>query len=111
MASDVTMAQTGETFAWRELDAVRVKGRDEPVKIYEPLAENGAETAEQRKAATAYAEGLERWRARDFDGAARCFERVAERDPPAALFGRRARALADHPPPPDWTPVNTLEGK
>jgi adenylate cyclase len=102
---------SGETFAWRELDAIRVKGRDEPIKVYEPLAELGAETPDQAKAAAAYAEGLRCWRERRFADAADCFARVAACDPPSALFGQRARALADHPPPPDWTPVNTLEGK
>ena len=43
-ASEMTVALTGSTFAWRELDAIRVKGRATPVKIYELLAEAGQET-------------------------------------------------------------------
>ena len=27
------------------------------------------------------------------------------------MFAKRARALVANPPPPEWTPVNTLEGK
>lgn len=111
MASEMTVAQTGGTFAWRELDAIRVKGRGEPVRIYEPLAERGAETSDQASAATAYAEGLAHWRAREFAQAAECFARVAATDLPSSLFAQRARAFAADPPPPDWTPVNTLEGK
>ncbi|MBR0717117.1 adenylate/guanylate cyclase domain-containing protein [Bradyrhizobium liaoningense] len=111
MASEMTVAQTGGTFAWRELDSIRVKGRDEPVRIYEPLAERGAETPAQANAAAAYAEGLAHWRAREFAKAADCFTRVAATDRPSALFETRARELASNPPPPDWTPVNTLEGK
>ena len=38
IASETTAAQTGSTFAWRELDAVRVLGRETPVKIYELMA-------------------------------------------------------------------------
>jgi adenylate cyclase len=51
------------------------------------------------------------WRARDFAKAAAAFDGLAKVDPPSALFAKRANALAANPPPPDWTPVNTLEGK
>lgn len=111
MASETTKAQTGDAFAWRELDAIRVLGRGEPIKVFEPLAENGAASADQAKVAAAYAQGLACWRARDYAKAADAFERMAETDPASALFAKRAQAFIANPPPPDWTPVNTLEGK
>jgi adenylate cyclase len=111
MASETTMAQTGDTFAWRELDAIRVMGRGEAIKVFEPLADKGAESGEQTKVATAYAEGLACWRAREFAKAADAFDGVAKIDPASALFAKRAKALLANSPPPDWTPVNTLEGK
>ncbi|WP_407121639.1 CHASE2 domain-containing protein [Bradyrhizobium sp. STM 3561] len=111
MASEATVAQTGDTFAWRELDAIRVMGRGEAIRVFEPLAEMGAETAAQAKVAAAYAEGLTCWRAREFAKAADAFGKTAETDPASALFEKRARALAASPPPSDWTPVNILEGK
>ena len=111
MASESTMAQTGDSFAWRELDAIRVQGRGEAIRVFEPLAETGAESAEQAKVAAAYAEGLACWRAREFAKAADAFEGVAKIDPAAARFAKRANVLTQTPPPPDWTPVNTLEGK
>jgi len=111
MASETTMAQTGDSFAWRELDAIRVLGRGEAIRVFEPLADKGAESAVQTKLAAAYADGLACWRARDFAKAADAFERMAETDPASALFAKRAQAFIANPPPPDWTPVNTLEGK
>jgi adenylate cyclase len=111
MASEMTVTQTGNSFAWRELDAIRVKGRDEPIKVYEPLAKGYQETDEQGRVAGAYAEGLKCWRAREFAEAAERFDRTARVDPPSALFRERAREFAANPPPADWTPVNTLEGK
>jgi adenylate cyclase len=110
-ASEMTVALTDSRFAWRELDAIRVQGRSTPVKIYELLAEAGHQTAQQAEAAAAYAEGLAHWRVREFDGAAKCFERVAGFDKPSALFLGRANALASRPPGPDWEPVSTLEAK
>src|SRR5216684_2244405 len=110
-ASEMTVALTGSTFAWRELDAIRVKGRATPVKIYELLAEAGEETPQQAAAATAYVQGLAYWRNREFDAAAKCFGRVADVDRPSALFLNRANAFASHPPGPDWEPVTTLDAK
>lgn len=111
MASEMTVALTEKAFAWRELDAIRVKGRMRPVKIYEPLAEAGQESAGQAACAGAYADGLARWRKRDFAGAADAFGRCGTDDPPAVMFRARAQRHVDNPPGPDWEPVNTLEGK
>lgn len=111
MAAQTTMELAGPGFLWRELDAIRVKGRAQPVKIYEPLAEAGQETPEQAAHAQAYAEGLAAWRERDFASAMIAFSGTAEADPPAAMFLERAKAYAYKPPGPDWEPVNTLEGK
>jgi class 3 adenylate cyclase/CHASE2 domain-containing sensor protein len=111
MASETTMALTGDAFVWRELDAIRVKGRANPVRIYEPLAAAGEMAPQQVACAKAYAEGLALFRARDFAGAAGHFARCAEADPPSALFLERAGELARRPPGPEWEPVNTLEEK
>ncbi|MDH2350233.1 adenylate/guanylate cyclase domain-containing protein [Bradyrhizobium sp. SSUT112] len=111
MASEMTVSQSRGTYTWRELDTVRVQGRDEPIRVYEPLADMNRETQEQGVRAAIYAKGLACWRARDFAQAADLFESAAGDDPPCRYFARRARALAANPPPADWTPVNTLEGK
>jgi class 3 adenylate cyclase len=111
IASETTMALSGAAFVWRELDTIRVKGRATAVRIYEPLAAADAVTPEQLSRGKAYAEGLARFRARDFTGAAEHFARVADADPPSALFLARVRELARRPPGPDWEPVNALEEK
>ncbi|MBV9629265.1 MAG: adenylate/guanylate cyclase domain-containing protein [Xanthobacteraceae bacterium] len=111
MAAEATVAATGNAFVWRELDLIRVQGRAQPVRIFEPLAAAGEGSPEQLAQAAAYADGLARWQARDFAGAAEYFVRFAHIDPPAALFLARAKALAAHPPGPEWEPVYRLEGK
>ena len=111
MASEATVAQTGDAFAWRELDAIRVQGRGEAIKVFEPLAERDGESAEQKKVTALYAEGLACWRAREFAKAVDAFDRLAKVDPPSSMFAKRARALVANPPSLEWTPVNTLEGK
>ncbi len=111
LASEATVAFTGSTFAWREIDAIGVKGRSGAVRIYEPLAESGHVTPEQSERAAAYAAGLEHWRAADFSNAATCFARFADSDPPSARFLERALNFSAHPPGPDWKPVNRLTEK
>ena len=111
LASEATMALTGDAFKWREIDGIRVKGRIQPVSIFEPLAEATKESLEQAARAAAYSEGLARWRARDFAGAEQSFFKAAEADKPSALFLERAKYMLLHPPGMDWEPVNTLEGK
>ena len=75
------------------------------------MAAAGEATPQQLSCSEAYAEGLARWRARDFAGAAEHFARSASDDPPSALFLERATELARDPPGPDWEPINALEEK
>src|SRR3984893_12128429 len=110
-ASDRAAALPVSALPGREFGAIRGPGRSPPVKIYELRAEPWQERRQQVTAAAAYAEGLAHWRGREFDAAARCFERAADFDKPSALFLQRARAFGQHPPDTDWEAVTTLEAK
>jgi adenylate cyclase len=111
IASETTVALAGEAFAWRELDAVRVKGRNQALKIYQLLARSTAPADAHATSIANYADGLAHWRAREFELAATCFERSADIDRPSQLFGQRARQLVEHPPGADWDPIRTLQEK
>jgi adenylate cyclase len=37
--------------------------------------------------------------------------RVADADPPSAVFMERAKRLMHSPPGPDWEPINTLDDR
>src|SRR4029077_10664855 len=111
LAAKSTFERPAANFAWRELDTVRVQGRDEPVSIYEPLARHGEETPEQKVVTAAYRHALACWSARDFAGCIAAVAPVAAADPPSAILLQRAKKLLAHPPAHDWDAVNTLEGK
>jgi adenylate cyclase len=111
IASEATVTLTGAAFRWREIDAIRVLGRLQPLRIYEPVAPAGQESPAQSAHAQIYAKGLACWRKREFAAAAELFASIADVDPPSALFMQRAKKLTLAPPPPDWEPINTLEGK
>jgi adenylate cyclase len=111
LASGATVALTGEAFAWREIDTIRVKGRGEAVRIYEPLGEAGRQSADQTTRAASYAQGLQHWRGGDFAAAAEAFAECADSDKPSALFLARARKLLASHPVAHWEPVQTLDEK
>jgi len=97
-----TAARIGERFGLREIDAVTVKGKAEPVRIYEPATEAPPYFAP-------YAEALERYRERQFEAAAAIWEGLA--DGPSAVMAARARNYAKDPPPEDWGGVFVMTGK
>jgi adenylate cyclase len=114
LASEATVKLTDERFEWREVDAVRVKGRLEPVRIFEPLgsAEELVTNSPQKSAWSAsYSVGLARWRLRDFAGAREAFAKWAEVDPPSALFAARANRMCSGPPDEGWEPIHNLDEK
>ena len=111
IASAETVKTAGSTIVWRELDTIRVVGRQEPVVIFEPLALRDQETTWQRECAARYALGLMRWRSADFAGAVEAFATFAREDPPAARFYERAQHHLQSGHAHNWTPVHTLASK
>ena len=92
---------------YRELDRVRVKGKQEPVAIFEPIDEA------QAHAAGRFSEALACYRARDWD---RTETIVTELDAMAPhslykLYLGRIRHFRASPPPPEWDGVFTFEVK
>ncbi|WP_454626893.1 CHASE2 domain-containing protein [Bradyrhizobium cenepequi] len=111
IASDATVRLAGEGFAWRELDEVRVKGRNQALKIFELVARPDELSEAQQALIRTYAEGLVHWRAGEFHLAAEAFGRSAETDKPAALFRERAEQMAQQPPDAAWEPIRALQEK
>jgi adenylate cyclase len=98
----------------REVDLMRVKGKKEPVVVFELLARKGYLSAEQRRAIETYSEGLEAYKHRDFKTAAAQFEAVLALDPrdgPSRVYLERAKEYLVAPPPADWDGVYKLKSK
>ena len=111
LVNGATVARCGPDLVFREIDTVRVVGRDTPVQIFEPLGAADTRSPESRRRMEFFAEALTLFRERRFAEAAEAFERLAAADPPARYFADRARALAADPPAGDWDGVNVLETK
>ena len=100
-------------FAYRELDLVRVKGKNEPVAIFEPLARE----ADLDQAARA---ALERWhaalalvRGQQWDAAQAALEALELAAPHGLhqLYLQRIAHYRSAPPAPDWDGVTTFDTK
>ena len=103
IASEDTRLAAGDTIRFRELDQVRVVGRDQPVTLFEPLA------AEAQIDLPHFAEALTLWRSGAFAAAASLFRQLGE-DSVAAAFADRAEAFAAHPPD-HWDGIVNLTQK
>jgi adenylate cyclase len=102
---EATAAAVADQHPLRELDTIRVRGRQQPARIFEVLADPERLAA---PAMVAYREGREALAARRWAEAAAAFERAVALDPldrPSALMLERARILARRPPARDWDGV------
>jgi adenylate cyclase len=106
VVSEQTAKLAGD-LPFRELDRVRVKGKQEPVAIFEPIA------AREAPAAARFADALARYRARDWDGAETVVTEL-DADAPQSLYQLylgRIRHFRKQPPPSDWDGVFTFDVK
>lgn len=113
LLSEYTLAQIGDAFLVREVDAVRVKGKTRPVKIYELLARK-EEAGELRGLVEEFNEALACYKRRDWEGALDLFTAVRVRFPndgPTAMYIERSRLLLEEPPGSDWDGVFTATSK
>jgi adenylate cyclase len=105
---EATRQAAGDAFAYRFLDLVAVKGRAEPLQVYELVGAAGDVPPERRATLARYEQGVALYRNRHWAEAAALFEDLAARlpdDGPVTLYRRRAQELLDNPPPPDWDGV------
>ena len=115
LVSEFTWREVQAHLVGREIDRVRVPGRDEPVGVYELIAtrEDGVD---ERTAAlvSGFAEALALCRARQFGAALEAFESLAEQYPddgPTAVYLERCQKNAVLPPPLDWDGIYQLASK
>jgi adenylate cyclase len=98
----------------REIDRIRVKGKHEPVSVYEALGHCADSFPSLDACLAAYAEGLRAYRLRAWQEAGEAFRAALALNPgdhPSQMYLERCRSYAAQPPPPDWDGVWTLKSK
>ncbi len=100
-------------FVFRELDRVRVKGKEDPVGIYEPVGEEGKVSREDMDEIRLWNQALRSYRAQDWDQAEVALMNL-QRIKPCYLYDlyvKRVEHLRKEPPGENWDGVTIFETK
>ncbi len=111
LISENTMAAVADEFPCRYIDRVRVKGKDRPVKIFEPLSQEVF--AASQPELSVFSEAIDLYQQRDFQGANRLFTSL-NNDKPHKLYQvyiERATFFLENPPEADWDGVFSFTTK
>ena len=110
--SESTRAELGPEFFCRLLDKVRVKGKEQPVKIYQPVMV-GAPDENTRRETEAFECALTRYFSGDFEKAESEIEELNNQHPQMlyVLYLRRIAELRRNPPGNSWDGVTTMDFK
>ena len=115
LLSESTVQDLTRPFVLREIDFMRVKGKERPVAVYEALDYHSPQSFPRMdEVLDAFKAGLAAYRARDFVAAQRLFSAGAAAnsdEKPSRLYLERCRHYLASPPPADWDGVWVLTEK
>jgi len=114
MVSENTLERAKDSVEARPLDLLRVKGKAQPIKVFELLTKKGKLSVDQKMGLEYYRQGYDYYRDRKFQKSADQFKKVLESlpdDGPSRLYIQRCENfLASHPPK-DWDGVFVMTTK
>lgn len=114
LLSEYTYEEVKDRFVIRELDRIRVKGKQNAVGLYELLGREPSDVSPRLLSALPdFRAALQAYRQQNWALAIQLFGDVFERsgDPAARLFLQRCKAFQVQPPAPDWDGVWELIDK
>jgi adenylate cyclase len=113
IAGESTRELLKKEFVVRELDRVRVKGKVDPVGIYEPVGEEGKVAAEDMDEIKLWNQALRAYRAQDWDKAEVTLMNLQRIKPRYLydLYVKRVEHLRKEPPGENWDGVTIFETK
>ncbi|HBR22599.1 MAG TPA: hypothetical protein DD713_08580 [Nitrospiraceae bacterium] len=99
--SEFTAGKVKDKFLLREIDLMKVVGKEKPVAIFELMTDGNNKLAE------GFSEALKVYRAKGFQNVLDIFTGLIGEynDPVAKLYAERCREYIQTPPPPDWDGV------
>ncbi len=102
-----------DKFETRKLDAVKVKGKNEPILIYELLSRKNELSKKQRDFISSYEDGLELYFQKKWREAITSFQRALEynEDKAANMLIMRCQEFIQNPPSIEWNGIWTQDNK
>lgn len=115
MISEFTYEKVKGLYPVRELDMLRVVGKEQPVRVYELLGMAESDVpAEKQQAVGIYLKGLAEYRAKNWDQAIALFKQALGVDPedgPSQAYIGRCEDFKVLPPPENWDGVFVMKTK
>ena len=106
LVSESTYGHVKDIFLFRELDLVRVKGKEKPIVMYELM--DYRDDGRAGELVESFLRGIRLYRERRFREAIVIFEDILKRYPndgPSRLYVQRCSEYISSPPPDDWDGV------
>jgi adenylate cyclase len=114
MISERTYELARDHIEARELDMIRVVGKDNPVKVYELIDRKGQIQEAKREVLKLYDDGLKMYRKKEWVKAITMFQEALNKDShdgPSLVYMERCKGYAQEPPPESWDGVYVLTEK
>jgi adenylate cyclase len=115
LANESTYAYAkGSGFVFRELDLIRVKGKLQPVTIYELIGQGIEASAQTSELLSRFAAARGLYRARKWERAQQAFQSILETwptDGPSRTYWKRCQEYLFDEPPLNWDGVFTMDHK
>jgi len=114
MISEKTYKFVKDEFVTRKIDCIRVKGKKEPIVIYEMVDEKGKADIKKQSVIGKFEEALDLYFEMEFRKANAIFEEILEIDKddgPSKVYVERCQHFIENPPPADWDGVFTMKTK
>jgi adenylate cyclase len=102
MVSEDTANALDDGYVLKRLDRLVVKGKKEPVKVFEVVGRRAELDAATLARVERFHTALDLYDARDFTAAAGAFDALAGQDGTAPMYAERCRHYLEEPPPADW---------
>jgi class 3 adenylate cyclase len=117
--ADSTYQAVKDRVVARDLDNVRVMGKEEPVKVWELISEKGLESEKYKKILPAYHEALELYQNQEWTKAIEAFKASDDLEDmfpgrktnPSRIYIPRCEHFLSNPPGDKWDGVWTLTSK
>jgi adenylate cyclase len=115
MISEFTYKYVKSFFYTRELDLIRVKGKEKPIRVFELIASREDKISDSfLKMLETYGKGLEHYKAQEWDEAINCFEKCVNQfpdDSPSTEYRSRCIEYKFNSPGPEWDGVTVMKEK
>ena len=114
-----TYNKVSDSFEWRYLDKIKVKGKNKPVKVYELLSEKNKLNKENSNLITAFNEAMSLYKDQSWIKAKKIFkeseklEEIIEDRPtnPSKIYIERCNYFQKNSPGKDWDGIWTMKTK